>query len=74
MVKLYNNVVRTRVKGYGAISHLPVVFRENDFGQLKGQLLKMNPKFSFNIKKLNGEFFRKVKDSIMEGIYENPIP
>jgi hypothetical protein len=43
MVKLYNNVVRTRVKGYGAISHLPVVFRENDFGQLKGQLLKMNP-------------------------------
>ena len=40
MVKLYNNVVRTRVKGYGM---LPVVFKENDLGQLKGQLLKMNP-------------------------------
>ena len=43
MVKLYNGVVRTRVKGYGAMSHLPVVFRQNDFGELKGKLLKMNP-------------------------------
>ncbi len=68
MVKIYNNVGRTYVKGYG---HMPVVFRQNGYGQLTGKVVmgeasKLAQSFVPQVKRTFKRFEPHIPETIME--------